>query len=390
MPRLDQRRRLQVRERLADDGAADAELGHQRRLGGELAAGRQTAVADAVGNASTSRARGCAGGGVGGGRGRSCRRKPPDRTVVRHHDDVHARALVPMARDTPPTNIAAMATPSPLAVPSSAPPSAPPFERLLLTGAAGGLGRVLRPRLKRLCRVLRVCDIAAMAPRRPARKSSSRRCRTAPAVDALVDGVDGDRPPRRRLGRRPVRADPAGQHRRRLQPLRSGAPARRAPHRLRELEPRHRLLSAGRGARRSMPVRPDGYYGVSKAFGENLVALLLRPLRHRDRVPAHRLVVSRAEGPPHARHLAELRRPRAPRRRQPHGAGRRPQHRLRHVRQHDDVVGQHLGRGTSAIARRTAPSLSAPPSRRASPTLDRSDPGACAKAAASSPRALTN
>ena len=43
-------------------------------------------------------------------------------------------------------------------------PAVPTFDRLLLTGAAGGLGRVLRPRLKRLCRVLRVSDIAAMDP----------------------------------------------------------------------------------------------------------------------------------------------------------------------------------------------------------------------------------
>ena len=36
----------------------------------------------------------------------------------------------------------------------------PPFERLLLTGASGGLGRVLRPYLRGLCRALRVSDLA--------------------------------------------------------------------------------------------------------------------------------------------------------------------------------------------------------------------------------------
>ena len=41
--------------------------------------------------------------------------------------------------------------------------------------------------------------------------------------------------------------------------------------RLRELEPRHRLLSPGRGDRaRRDPMRPDGHYGLSKAFGENV------------------------------------------------------------------------------------------------------------------------
>ena len=34
------------------------------------------------------------------------------------------------------------------------------FDRLLLTGAAGGLGRELRRRLKACCRMLRLSDIA--------------------------------------------------------------------------------------------------------------------------------------------------------------------------------------------------------------------------------------
>ncbi|HMC14642.1 MAG TPA: NAD(P)-dependent oxidoreductase, partial [Albitalea sp.] len=36
------------------------------------------------------------------------------------------------------------------------------FERLLLTGAAGGLGRVLRPRLKAYCKTLRLSDHAEL------------------------------------------------------------------------------------------------------------------------------------------------------------------------------------------------------------------------------------
>ena len=43
--------------------------------------------------------------------------------------------------------------------------------RLLLTGAAGGLGRVLRPRLAPRCTVLRVSDVAATRqPPRAAKK----------------------------------------------------------------------------------------------------------------------------------------------------------------------------------------------------------------------------
>ena len=47
---------------------------------------------------------------------------------------------------------------------STAPAPPVAFERLLLTGAAGGLGRVLRPRLKRHCATLRVSDIAELDP----------------------------------------------------------------------------------------------------------------------------------------------------------------------------------------------------------------------------------
>ncbi|MQT72484.1 NAD(P)-dependent oxidoreductase, partial [Pseudomonas sp. FSL R10-0071] len=38
-----------------------------------------------------------------------------------------------------------------------------PFNRLLLTGAAGGLGKVLRETLKPYAKVLRLSDIAPMA-----------------------------------------------------------------------------------------------------------------------------------------------------------------------------------------------------------------------------------
>src|SRR5207248_2974907 len=38
------------------------------------------------------------------------------------------------------------------------------FNRLLLTGAAGTVGRMLRPRMKRYCETLRVSDLAAMDP----------------------------------------------------------------------------------------------------------------------------------------------------------------------------------------------------------------------------------
>ena len=44
----------------------------------------------------------------------------------------------------------------------SAPSSPPRLNRLLLTGAAGGLGKVLRERLRPFAETLRVSDVAAL------------------------------------------------------------------------------------------------------------------------------------------------------------------------------------------------------------------------------------
>ncbi|MEB0203860.1 NAD(P)-dependent oxidoreductase [Pseudomonas sp. CCC3.1] len=66
-----------------------------------------------------------------------------------------------------------------------------PFNRLLLTGAAGGLGKVLRESLKPYAKVLRLSDIAPMAP---AVDNSEEvlLCDLADkhAVHQLVEGVD--------------------------------------------------------------------------------------------------------------------------------------------------------------------------------------------------------
>ena len=63
--------------------------------------------------------------------------------------------------------------------------------RLLLTGAAGGLGQVLRERLKPFADVLRLSDVAAMAPAVGSTEEVVV-CDLADkqAVDALVAGCD--------------------------------------------------------------------------------------------------------------------------------------------------------------------------------------------------------
>lgn len=67
----------------------------------------------------------------------------------------------------------------------------PPFNRLLLTGAAGGLGKVLRERLQPFTRILRLSDIAEMEPARgPHEEVQPCDLADKQAVHALVEGVD--------------------------------------------------------------------------------------------------------------------------------------------------------------------------------------------------------
>ncbi len=64
------------------------------------------------------------------------------------------------------------------------------FYRLLLTGAAGGLGTVLRERLRPLATVLRVSDVADLGPAREGEEAVRCDLGDKAAVHALVDGVD--------------------------------------------------------------------------------------------------------------------------------------------------------------------------------------------------------
>lgn len=144
------------------------------------------------------------------------------------------------------------------------------YPRLLLTGAAGSLGRVLRPRLKAHCQTLRVSDISALEPAQAGEEVVPTALQDAQAVDKLLVGVDGVV----HLGGVSVE-----------RPFDEILPA--------NIVGMYNLYEAARknGTRRivfassnhvtgfykqsetinpAMPVRPDGYYGLSKAFGENI------------------------------------------------------------------------------------------------------------------------
>ena len=148
--------------------------------------------------------------------------------------------------------------------------TAPMFARLLLTGAAGGLGRELRARLKAHCGVLRVSDIADLGAAAPGEELAPAALEQPDAVLALLAGVDAVV----HLGGVSVEG-PFGPI---LQANIVGA------YNLYEAARKHgvrRIVFASSnhvtGFYRQdevidtrMPMRPDGYYGISKAFGENL------------------------------------------------------------------------------------------------------------------------
>ena len=144
------------------------------------------------------------------------------------------------------------------------------FNRLLLTGAAGGLGRELRPRLKACCKSLRLSDVAPMAAAADGEEVVPAALQDADAVQALLKDVDAVV----HLGGVSVEGpfEPI------LQANIIGA------YNLYEAARRQgvkRVVFASSnhvtGFYRQdevidprMPMRPDGHYGLSKAFGENL------------------------------------------------------------------------------------------------------------------------
>ncbi|AGK48364.1 3-beta hydroxysteroid dehydrogenase/isomerase family protein [Burkholderia thailandensis MSMB121] len=142
--------------------------------------------------------------------------------------------------------------------------------RILLTGAAGNLGRVLRERLRRYADVVRVSDVAPLGDARAGEECVRCDLADAAAVDALVRDVD-------------VIVHFGGvsaEH-----PFDTVLPANIAgTYHVYEAARRHgvrRIVFASsnhvtgfyeQGERidtAALP-RPDGYYGLSKAFGEQL------------------------------------------------------------------------------------------------------------------------
>lgn len=146
----------------------------------------------------------------------------------------------------------------------------PPFNRLLLTGAAGGLGRQLRPRLKRLCSTLRLSDIDDLGSAAAGEELQPARLEDAQAVHRLLDGVNAVV----HLGGVSTEKP--------WQPILE-ANVMGVVH-LYEAARKHgvkRIVFASSNHVTGFyrqdqvisprdPVRPDGFYGLSKAWGENV------------------------------------------------------------------------------------------------------------------------
>lgn len=144
------------------------------------------------------------------------------------------------------------------------------WPRLLLTGAAGGLGRVLRPRLKACCDTLRVSDIADLGSAAAGEELRPAPLQDKAAVLALLEGVDAvvhlggvstehafeDILPANIVGTYHV-YEAARVHGVRRIVFASSNHVTGFYTQRETIDP-------------TMPVRPDGYYGLSKAFGENL------------------------------------------------------------------------------------------------------------------------
>ena len=147
------------------------------------------------------------------------------------------------------------------------------FGRLLLTGAAGNLGRELRPRLKAYCDTLRLSHRAEMGPAGPGEEVVIAALEDKAAMRALLEGVDAvvhmggvstEQAWESILG-----ANIVG-----MVNLYEAARANKVK----------RIVFASSNHVTGFyrqdqvigpqdPVRPDGFYGLSKSFGESLAQL---------------------------------------------------------------------------------------------------------------------
>lgn len=147
------------------------------------------------------------------------------------------------------------------------------MQRLLITGAAGQLGCLVRPRLAHLADTLRLSDIAALGDAAPHEELVGCDLTDRAAVAQLVDGCDGIL----HLGGQSVEAAWSVVRDANIEGLYNlyeGARAHGKPRIL--FASSNHAIGFYRQTERidaAAPVRPDGLYGVSKVFGEALARM---------------------------------------------------------------------------------------------------------------------
>lgn len=145
--------------------------------------------------------------------------------------------------------------------------------RLLLTGAAGALGQVLRERLRDNCQVLRLSDIGPMAPAHAHEEVVPADLADAPSVEALVAGCEAivhlGGVSTEQAWTPILQANIVG-----LYNLYEAA-RRQGLRRLVFASSNHVMgfYRQSEVVDAATPPRPDGLYGLSKAFGEDLSRL---------------------------------------------------------------------------------------------------------------------
>jgi len=147
------------------------------------------------------------------------------------------------------------------------------FRRLLLTGAAGSLGRELRPRLKAYCDVLRVSHRSDFGPAGAGEEVMLAALGDKAQVMALCEGVDAvvhmGGVSTEKTWESILDANIVG-----MVNLYEGA-RRHGVRRIVFASSNHvtGYYRQDQVVSPKDPVRPDGFYGLSKAFGENLAQL---------------------------------------------------------------------------------------------------------------------
>ena len=144
------------------------------------------------------------------------------------------------------------------------------YNRILLTGAVGSLGRQLRPRLRPLCNVLRVSDLDNLGLAGSGEEVIAAELQDLPAVLGLLEGVDAV-----------VHLGGISTEKPFDEIVQSNIIGTYNLYEAARIHGTRRIIFASSNhvtgfyrqdqvVDATMPVRPDGNYALSKAFGENL------------------------------------------------------------------------------------------------------------------------